>query len=179
MVDTPVICAISAAEASRHGPSADTAEVAPAFAGAGLAVFPCVAHPATLSPVDAVNAMVSHVGLGVQRQHPQQPNPPKDTLAGGANSSIQDPYAQGLISGCVGQFCYVDDIQSWSTNEEALNWNSALAWVAAFAADQGRAAVHGHLAVDHGVAAGRLPGAGPQGGRLAAGRGGGVPMSLP
>jgi endoglucanase len=67
---------------------------------------------------------------------PTLPNPPKGTLAGGPNSSIQDPFAQGLISGCVGQFCYVDDIQSWSTNETALNWNSALAWTASFIADQ-------------------------------------------
>jgi endoglucanase len=68
---------------------------------------------------------------------PALPNPPAGTLAGGANSSIQDPYAQGKLTGCVAQFCYIDDIQSWSTNEEAVNWNSALSWVAAFVADQG------------------------------------------
>ncbi|MFF9089964.1 glycoside hydrolase family 9 protein [Streptomyces sp. NPDC014991] len=68
---------------------------------------------------------------------PALPNPPKGTLAGGANSSIQDPYAQGKLQGCVGQFCYIDDIQSWSTNETAINWNAALAWMAAFVADQG------------------------------------------
>jgi endoglucanase len=66
---------------------------------------------------------------------PSLPNPPDGTLAGGANSSIQDPYAQSKISGCVAQFCYLDDIQSWSTNEEAINWNSALAWVSGFVAD--------------------------------------------
>jgi endoglucanase len=63
---------------------------------------------------------------------PSLPSPPPGTLAGGANTSLQDPYAQGKLQGCVGQFCYIDDIQSWSTNENALNWNSALAWVAAF-----------------------------------------------
>ncbi|MFJ7150537.1 glycoside hydrolase family 9 protein [Streptomyces sp. NPDC100445] len=68
---------------------------------------------------------------------PALPNPPKGTLAGGANSSIQDPYAQGRLQGCVGQFCYIDDIQSWSTNETAINWNASLAWMAAFVADQG------------------------------------------
>ena len=66
---------------------------------------------------------------------PSLPNPPHGTLAGGANSSIQDPYAQSKLTGCVAQFCYVDDIQSWSTNEEAINWNAALAWVSAFVAD--------------------------------------------
>jgi endoglucanase len=30
----------------------------------------------------------------------------------------------------------VDDIQSYSTNEVAINWNSALAWAASFLADQ-------------------------------------------
>jgi endoglucanase len=64
------------------------------------------------------------------------PNPPRGTLAGGPNSSIQDPYAQSKLTGCVGQFCYIDDIQSWSTNELTINWNSALAWVASFVADQ-------------------------------------------
>ncbi|MFD7817245.1 glycoside hydrolase family 9 protein [Streptomyces sp. NPDC059785] len=68
---------------------------------------------------------------------PALPNPPRGTLAGGANSSIQDPYAQGKLTGCVGQFCYIDDIQSWSTNETAINWNAALARLSAFVADQG------------------------------------------
>jgi endoglucanase len=31
----------------------------------------------------------------------------------------------------------VDDIQSYSTNEVAVNWNSALTWIASFLADQG------------------------------------------
>ncbi|MFE7760802.1 glycoside hydrolase family 9 protein [Streptomyces sp. NPDC057438] len=67
---------------------------------------------------------------------PDQPNPPAGTLAGGPNSSIQDPYAQSKLQGCVGQFCYIDDIQSWSTNELTINWNAALARMASFVADQ-------------------------------------------
>ncbi|GLY97376.1 glycoside hydrolase family 9 protein [Actinoplanes sp. NBRC 103695] len=67
---------------------------------------------------------------------PTLPNPPAGTLAGGPNSSLQDPYAQSKLAGCVGQFCYIDDIQSWSTNELTINWNSSLAWVASFVADQ-------------------------------------------
>jgi endoglucanase len=67
---------------------------------------------------------------------PALPHPPAGTLAGGANSSLQDPYAQSKLAGCVGQFCYIDDIQSYSTNEEAINWNSALAWVSGFIAGQ-------------------------------------------
>jgi endoglucanase len=67
------------------------------------------------------------------------PNPPPGTLSGGPNSSIQDPVAQALLQDCEPQFCYVDEIQSWSTNELTINWNSTLAWVAAFVADQGDA----------------------------------------
>jgi endoglucanase len=36
----------------------------------------------------------------------------------------------------VGQFCYIDDIQSWSTNELTINWNAPLAWIASWIADQ-------------------------------------------
>ncbi|MGC9669005.1 glycoside hydrolase family 9 protein [Planosporangium sp. 12N6] len=67
---------------------------------------------------------------------PALPNPPAGSLAGGANSALQDPTAAKLLAGCAPQFCYIDDIQSYATNEVAINWNSALAWVSAFAADQ-------------------------------------------
>ncbi|MEV4088928.1 glycoside hydrolase family 9 protein, partial [Nonomuraea fuscirosea] len=68
---------------------------------------------------------------------PALPNPPRGTLSGGPNSSIQDPLAQRLLQGCKPQFCYVDDIESWSTNELTINWNSPLAWVSAFLTDDG------------------------------------------
>ena len=44
--------------------------------------------------------------------------------------------AQRLLQGCAPQFCYIDDIESWSTNELTINWNAALSWVASFVADQ-------------------------------------------
>ncbi|MDX2598262.1 glycoside hydrolase family 9 protein [Streptomyces sp. WI03-4A] len=69
---------------------------------------------------------------------PRLPDPPAGTLAGGPNSGIQDPYAQSRLTGCTGQFCFIDDIQSWSTDETAVNWNAALAWMASFVADQSR-----------------------------------------
>jgi endoglucanase len=68
--------------------------------------------------------------------NPALPHPPVGSLAGGPNSSIQDPKAQTLLQGCKPQFCYVDDIDSWSTNELTINWNSTLAWVSSFVADQ-------------------------------------------
>jgi endoglucanase len=78
--------------------------------------------------------------------NPDLPNPPRGSLAGGPNSSIQDPVAQAKLRGCAPQFCYIDDIESWSTNEITINWNSPLSWIAAFVADQ-----------DSGDARGRLP----------------------
>ena len=58
-------------------------------------------------------------------------------LAGMAHHKVHldDPFAASLLAGCAAQFCYVDDIQSWSTNELTINWNSALAWVALCAAN--------------------------------------------
>jgi endoglucanase len=66
------------------------------------------------------------------------PPPPAGTLAGGPNSQIQDEVAKAKLDGCRPQFCYIDDIQSWSTNELTINWNSSLAWISSFVADQAR-----------------------------------------
>ncbi|GAA4687423.1 glycoside hydrolase family 9 protein [Phytohabitans rumicis] len=64
------------------------------------------------------------------------PNPPAGTLAGGPNSSIQDPVAQQKLRGCAPQFCYLDDIESWSTNELTINWNAPLSWIAEWVAER-------------------------------------------
>lgn len=50
-----------------------------------------------------------------------------------AADSVQ---ADDVLVGCAPQLCYVDDCNSYSTNEVAINWGSALAWVASWAADQ-------------------------------------------
>ncbi|MFF3378909.1 glycoside hydrolase family 9 protein [Streptomyces sp. NPDC002680] len=84
-----------------------------------------------------VNSHQQHSRWYAKQLDPSLPSPPDGTLAGGPNSSIQDPYAQSKLQGCVGQFCYIDDIQSWSTNEHTINWNAALARMASFVADQG------------------------------------------
>ena len=36
------------------------------------------------------------------------------------------------MGGCPPQTCYVDNIESYSTNEVAINWNAALAWLASY-----------------------------------------------
>ena len=83
-----------------------------------------------------VNSHNQHSRWYAAQLDPSLPNPPRGTLSGGPNSLIQDPFAQSKLTGCVGQFCYIDDIQSWSTNELTINWNAPLAWVASFVADQ-------------------------------------------
>ncbi|MER7460810.1 glycoside hydrolase family 9 protein [Micromonospora sp. NPDC126480] len=70
---------------------------------------------------------------------PNLPKPPAGSLAGGPNAALQDPFAAQLLAGCKPMFCYVDDINSYATNEVAINWNSALTWIASFLADQGEA----------------------------------------
>jgi endoglucanase len=67
---------------------------------------------------------------------PKLPHPPRGTLAGGPNSQMQDEVASAALRGCKPQLCYMDDIMSWSTNELTINWNSSLAWVSTFVADQ-------------------------------------------
>jgi endoglucanase len=82
-----------------------------------------------------VSSQNQHSRWYAHQLDPALPNPPAGTLSGGPNSSIQDPLAQSKLTGCVAQFCYIDDIQSWSTNEETINWNAALARISAYVVD--------------------------------------------
>ncbi|MBL7261163.1 glycoside hydrolase family 9 protein [Paractinoplanes lichenicola] len=65
---------------------------------------------------------------------PALPHPPVGTIAGGPNSGLQDPLSAKRLAGCLPQFCYLDDINSYATNELAINWNSALSWVSSYLA---------------------------------------------
>jgi len=61
------------------------------------------------------------------------PPPYPGTVSGGPNSGLEDPYAQVVFpDGCPAQKCFVDHIESWSTNEITINWNAPFAWVTAF-----------------------------------------------
>jgi endoglucanase len=71
---------------------------------------------------------------------PSLPSPAPGSMAGGPNSGLQDPVAERNLQGCAPAACYVDDIGSYSTNEVAVNWNSALAWMTAFADVESRTA---------------------------------------
>jgi endoglucanase len=68
------------------------------------------------------------------------PKPPPGCLSGGPNSSIQDPVAQTKLQGCKPQKCFIDHIDSWSTNEITINWNTPLAWTAAFLDEKAKGA---------------------------------------
>ncbi|GAB2581318.1 hypothetical protein GCM10027269_41090 [Kribbella endophytica] len=70
--------------------------------------------------------------------NPALPSPYPGSLAGGPNSGLQDPVAQRNLQGCAPATCYTDHIGSYSTNEVAVNWNSALAWITAFADAESR-----------------------------------------
>ena len=47
-------------------------------------------------------------------------------LVGGPDSHLEDPYAQGVLQEKAPALCYVDNAQSYSTNEVAVYWNSPL-----------------------------------------------------
>jgi endoglucanase len=60
------------------------------------------------------------------------PLPPPGAFSGGPNSGLQDPYAAANLQGCAPQKCFADHIDSYSTNEITINWNSPFAWLAAY-----------------------------------------------
>ncbi|MEM9461675.1 MAG: glycoside hydrolase family 9 protein [Myxococcota bacterium] len=67
------------------------------------------------------------------------PPPPPGAVSGGPNSRLEDPYAQSAgLPGCPPQKCFVDHIESWSTNEITINWNAPLFWVVAFLDERAR-----------------------------------------
>jgi endoglucanase len=78
-----------------------------------------------------------HHRFWAKQKDPSLPGPPPGAVSGGPNSGIEDPYAGPLLQGCAPQKCYVDHMDSWSTNEITINWNAPLAWVAAFLDERG------------------------------------------
>jgi endoglucanase len=83
-----------------------------------------------------------HHRFWANQSDPSLPIPPAGTIAGGPNSALQDPLAARMLAGCAPQRCYIDHIESFSTNEEAINWNAPLIWVSQFAAEAGRPSHH-------------------------------------
>lgn len=50
-------------------------------------------------------------------------------LVGGANAMLDDDAARAALSAAPPAKCYIDDSESYSTNEVAIYWNSALVYV--------------------------------------------------
>jgi endoglucanase len=67
------------------------------------------------------------------------PPPPPGCVSGGPNSGLEDPTAASRLKGCKPQKCFIDHIQSWSTNEITINWNAPLSWITAFIDGQAKA----------------------------------------
>ena len=66
---------------------------------------------------------------------PSFPKAPPGWLSGGPNSGLQDPWVKGMgwkPGGFPPQKCFLDNIESWSTNEVTINWNAPLAWVTGY-----------------------------------------------
>ena len=92
----------------------------------------------------AVTSQKQHSRWFAAQLDPSLPHPPVGSLAGGPNSmsATWDPTMQAAFAqGCAPAMCYLDEIQSWASNEITINWNSALSWVASFVADQKDGAV--------------------------------------
>lgn len=82
-----------------------------------------------------------HHRVWAHQKNPALPEAPPGAVSGGPNSLLQDPRIRKLgMSGCPPQTCYTDHIESYSTNEVAINWNAPLAWDAAFLDDLARTA---------------------------------------
>jgi endoglucanase len=72
------------------------------------------------------------------------PSAPPGIVSGGPNSGLQDPYVQAAgLAGCAPEKCFADNIEAWSTNEIAINWNAPLAWVASFLDEKAEGKAHG------------------------------------
>ncbi|HEY9061039.1 MAG TPA: glycoside hydrolase family 9 protein [Pseudobacteroides sp.] len=66
---------------------------------------------------------------------PILPSVPPGFLSSGPNSGCEDPWASGAgfkVNKYPAQKCYIDHVESWSTNEVNTNYNASLAWVAAY-----------------------------------------------
>ncbi|MGN0150874.1 MAG: glycoside hydrolase family 9 protein [Wujia sp.] len=50
-------------------------------------------------------------------------------LVGGADSNLEDPYANAVLYGIAPALCYVDNSQSFSCNEVTIYWNSPLIYL--------------------------------------------------
>jgi endoglucanase len=105
---------------------------------------------------EGYNSVNQHSRWWAAQLDPSLPHPPPGSLSGGPNSDFGtwDPTISALYPDrdCAPQRCYVDHIQSWSTNELTVNWNAPTAWVANFLGDLADGAFEAPVAPDCTVA---------------------------
>lgn len=66
------------------------------------------------------------------------PKAPAGAVSGGPNSGLEDPWVKGSgwqPGSRAPEKCFMDNIESWSTNEVTINWNAPLAWAASYLDD--------------------------------------------
>ncbi len=77
---------------------------------------------------------------GLNQNSPQNPHhrpsaavgkPMPGMLVGGPDSGVHDPLAKERLNGKPPMECYLDELESYSTNEVAVYWNSALVYALA------------------------------------------------
>jgi endoglucanase len=69
------------------------------------------------------------------------PHAPPGAVSGGPNSGLQDPYVKAAnMFDCAPDKCFADNIESWATNEIAINWNAPFAWVLFYLDEKGSGA---------------------------------------
>jgi endoglucanase len=70
------------------------------------------------------------------------PKAPAGCMSGGPNSGLEDPWVQGSgwkQGSKPAAKCFMDNIESWSTNEITINWNAPFAWITSYMDDNGAA----------------------------------------
>jgi len=66
------------------------------------------------------------------------PKAPAGVVSGGPNSNFQDPTINAAVTkDTPPQKCFLDHIDSWSTNEITINWNAPFAWATAYLDEKG------------------------------------------
>jgi endoglucanase len=84
--------------------------------------------------------MNPHHRFWAHQSNSKFPQAPPGAVSGGPNSGLQDPYVKAAnLAGRAPEKCFADHIESWSTNEVAINWNAPFAWVLFYLDEKGSA----------------------------------------
>jgi endoglucanase len=82
------------------------------------------------------------------QMNPNYPMAPPGIAVGGPNSGLQDPWVRGAgwnPGEMAPQKCYMDHIESWSTNECSISWNAPMAWLTGYLSEVGPKASGGDI----------------------------------